>query len=765
MSLVYANEYTVVCLCFYYRIYLFLFVSYLVTDIAASGFDTKNCSSEPSCRCFSISKDNIRADCSYVNLMKFPTFTEDVVEINFSHNGLTSIAKGTKLPKGVKHLDISHCQLRIIEIGFIRSLQHLEYLDISHNRELTLNDLPNVTFDLQFTNIKTFKFNALQCKFGDDVIFRHRHVRHLRNTSLLSVSFSSNRISIVERGVLADFPETLENGTARDNRFTINWNYTEISTLKNLKFADISSTFTTVDRYLSYFEMDGCDDSRPSGIDIEYEDEKLLPRASTAVNITYGSCMPENMGNEFPLFGNLRVIVFICMPPSLETLIFSNSSLTYVHAVKRVLFDLRNIKTLVSSGNLKTVMRGSLLSNKTSHVDLSDNLFSDIHPLFFKPANLSYLDLSKNYLGNLLRHENSTDLLKEQTFLKTLGLSRNNILQLPHRFLDPFVRLEMLDLSDNFLQEITFSLKRLSKLKQLNLRKNRLNILSHATIHELEDIAKYQRLVIDLSENDILCSCNQESLDFLRWILRHSEGSDIEFKDVKTYSCTFPNSTRDNFSDLQFILSWLEKECASYTGVIIACVMAATVALITVSAGVVYRYRWRLRYMYYMAKRSYRGNVRTQHGNYRNMFNYDAFVSHSSDDREVALHNFLEHIESQGLKLCFHERDFIPGFDIAENIANAIHESRKVVCVLSKSFLTSSWCMYEFNMALMERIHRPDGENMLFLVRLKDFDVKKAPLTMLQFIRDTTYATDEYPDDTSSQAMFWTKIADTINMD
>ena len=398
--------------------------------------------------------------------MEFPNFTEDVVEINLSHNSLTSIAKDTELPTGVKSLDISHCKLRIIEIGLIRSLQHLEYLDISHNRELILNALPNVTFDLQFTHIKTFKFNALQCKFGDDVIFRHRQVRHLRNTSLLSVSFSSNRISIVERGVFGDFPETLENVTARDNRFTINWNYTEVSTMKNLKFADISSTFTTFDRYLSYFEMDGCDDSRPSVTNIDYEDEKLLPRASTAVNITYGSCMPENMGNEFPIFGNLRMIVFICMPPSLETLIFSNSSLTYVHAVKRVLFDLRNIKTLVSSGNLETVMMGSILSNKTSHVDLSDNLFSDIHPLFFKPANLSYLDLSKKILGNLLLQENSTNLLKEQIFLKTLAYSRNNILQLPHRFLDPFVRLEVLDLSDNFLPEITFSFKKPQKIEK-----------------------------------------------------------------------------------------------------------------------------------------------------------------------------------------------------------------------------------------------------------------------------------------------------------
>ena len=412
---------------------------------------------------------------------------------------------------------------------------------------------------------------------------------------------------------------------------------------------------------------------------------------------------------------------------------------------------------------MKTILTNDIFSNTSTHLDFSQNFISEIHPLYFKLTNLSYLNLSNNLLGNVLRQENSQSLFHEQTFLKTLALARNTILELPYGFLDSFVRLELLDLSDNELNDITFSFRNLRKLTRLNLSKNRLKILSHKAMNELDSIATDRHLRINLSKNVILCSC--ASLDFLRWVLFHSYGSIILFEDLETYSCTFQNSTRGNFSELQYFISSLEKECASYVGVIIACVMAVTTVLIIVSVGVVYRYRWRIRYVYYMAKRSYRGNVRTRNGNYRNMFQYDAFVSYSSDDREMAFHRFHQHIENQSIKLCFHERDFIPGFDIAENIANAIHESRKVVCVLSNSFLTSSWCMYEFNMALMERIQRSDGENMLFLIRLKDFDVKKAPLTMLQFIRDTTYASDEYPDDTSSQAMFWAKIADTINMD
>ena len=228
--------------------------------------------------------------------------------------------------------------------------------------------------------------------------------------------------------------------------------------------------------------------------------------------------------------------------------------------------------------------------------------------------------------------------------------------------------------------------------------------------------------------------------------------------------CTFSNSTQGSFAKLTEIIGNLEKECASYIGIIIACVIAVSMVLMTICGGVIYRYRWRIRYLYYMAKRSYRGNTRAQYGNYRDIFRFDAFVSYSTDDRQFAVHEMKRKIEDQtDLKLCFHERDFLPGYDIAENIANAIHDSRKVVCIVSNNFLRSEWCMYEFNMALMERIHARDGDDLLFLILLNDFDSDRASLPMLQFIRDKSYA--EFPNDERYQSVFWSTIIDTLSCD
>ena len=747
------------------RSLLSMLVVVIVVFAATNGQRSFNCSFEPTCRCISISKHNYKANCTSLNLDHFPAFSENVSEIDMSHNHLTRISADTHLPSYIKWLDISDCSLRSIEKGFIRKLKHLEYLDISHNRELTLEVLPNVTHDLQFTKIKVLKLNALQCKSGNGITLKRRHLCDLKNTSLVALFLSSNRIEMVERGMISNLPKTLENFTAADNRFTLSWYIIDVAHLKNLKFVDLSSQYKPIEKYFTYFESD-CYDNRQIRSEIDDVEDQSCNEDPVPVdgNITYGTCMLEYVIKHYslPTNGHTRFTYF-CIPPSIETIILSHCSIEKTNILPNSFFDFRNIKAYYLNDNMRTVLRGEIFSNKTSHLDYSNNFLSDIHPSFFKPTNLTYLNLSRNYLGNQLRQENSSHLLQEQTYLTTLDLAGNSIQRLPHGFFDPFVRLERLDLSHNEFDDINFRLKSLLSLKQLNLSKNRLKMFSRTTMNELDTISPGQ-LMIDLSKNDIFCSCH--SLDFLKWILQHSKRSKIIFKELKTYSCTFSNSTRSNFSELPDTIARLNKECASYIGIIIASVITVTALLISVCGGVIYRYRWRIRYFYYMAKRSYRGNARSRNGHYRHMFHFDAFISYSSDDRKIALHDFRLNVEeNHGLRLCFHERDFIPGFDIAENISNAIHDSRKVICILSDSFLTSSWCMYEFNFALMERIHRPDAENMLFLVRLKNFNPEKAPRSILQFIRDTTYATDDFPEDVSSQYTFWTHIADTISMD
>lgn len=120
-------------------------------------------------------------------------------------------------------------------------------------------------------------------------------------------------------------------------------------------------------------------------------------------------------------------------------------------------------------------------------------------------------------------------------------------------------------------------------------------------------------------------------------------------------------------------------------------------------------------------------------------------------------------LESKGLKIRIHDRDFLPGIDIAENITNAIHNSSRTVIVITSAFLKSHWCIFELNMARMESIYSRRGENFLILILFEKSVVKDMPRSLLDIIESKSYL--EYPDGDSFQSpdAFWANLEDAIN--
>ncbi|XP_071378776.1 toll-like receptor 1 [Centroberyx affinis] len=78
---------------------------------------------------------------------------------------------------------------------------------------------------------------------------------------------------------------------------------------------------------------------------------------------------------------------------------------------------------------------------------------------------------------------------------------------------------------------------------------------------------------------------------------------------------------------------------------------------------------------------------------------YHVFISYSSTDYRWT-HSLINKLESCGLQVCYHERDFIPGRTVLENMSDCIQESQKVLLVLSPEFVRSRWCLLEANMSL-----------------------------------------------------------------
>ena len=66
---------------------------------------------------------------------------------------------------------------------------------------------------------------------------------------------------------------------------------------------------------------------------------------------------------------------------------------------------------------------------------------------------------------------------------------------------------------------------------------------------------------------------------------------------------------------------------------------------------------------------------------------YDVFLCCSSLDHRPHAVRILELIESNGYRVCYHERDFLPGSLITDNVGQSIQRSKRTVCLVSNNFL------------------------------------------------------------------------------
>ncbi|CAC5380761.1 Toll-like receptor 4 [Mytilus coruscus] len=142
-------------------------------------------------------------------------------------------------------------------------------------------------------------------------------------------------------------------------------------------------------------------------------------------------------------------------------------------------------------------------------------------------------------------------------------------------------------------------------------------------------------------------------------------------------------------------------------------------------------------------------------------YTYSAFISYSNDEQDFIIKEFIPILEERdNVQLCIHKRDFLPGNEISYNITSSIHESRNVICIITKSFLESYYCMFEFNMARMESIYARNGNRMLFLVFYEQLRPQDLPLVMLELVEKGSYI--EYPNDEQGNIVFWDKLKEAM---
>ena len=197
----------------------------------------------------------------------------------------------------------------------------------------------------------------------------------------------------------------------------------------------------------------------------------------------------------------------------------------------------------------------------------------------------------------------------------------------------------------------------------------------------------------------------------------------------------------------------LDRSCRNYTVIIVLSVIFILTFISIAISGMVYRYRWRIRYMYYMIKAKRNGYTQIPDTDEDRQYQYDIFISYANENYQFVTGELFEKLEAAGLSLCLHQKDFLPGSYIAENILQAIRKSRMTVIILTNEFLQSKWCMYEFNMTRMENIYSRGDENIIFVVKFGDFDITRASPELQACLESESYLS--YPEDVDERPYFW----------
>lgn len=130
---------------------------------------------------------------------------------------------------------------------------------------------------------------------------------------------------------------------------------------------------------------------------------------------------------------------------------------------------------------------------------------------------------------------------------------------------------------------------------------------------------------------------------------------------------------------------------------------------------------------------------------------FDAFVSYSSKDEAFVMETLAPVLENGDpqYKLCLHYRDFPVGAFIADTIVQAIDSSRRTIMILSKNFIKSEWCRFEFKSAHHQVLR--DRRRCLIVILLGDVPHKDLDPDIRLYLKTNTYL--QWGD-----KLFWEKL-------
>ncbi|XP_009883297.1 PREDICTED: LOW QUALITY PROTEIN: toll-like receptor 6 [Charadrius vociferus] len=362
---------------------------------------------------------------------------------------------------------------------------------------------------------------------------------------------------------------------------------------------------------------------------------------------------------------------------------------------------------------------------------LQKNKFESLSKASFMTSrmkSLKYLDIS----SNLLSHDAAGVQCQWAESLSELDLSSNQLTDSVFECLP--VNIEKLKLQNNQISSVPKGTAELKSLKELNLASNRLADLPGCSgFASLEFLNTEVNLILTPSA-DFFQSCPR---------VRELQAGHNPFK----CSCELQDFIR------------LERQSGGKL-LLLTLVLVAVVAFLCIYLDVLWYVRMTWQWTQ-TKRRAWHNHPEEQETGLQ----FHAFISYSERDSLWVKNELIPNLEKgEGcVQLCQHERNFIPGKSIVENIINCIEKSYKSIFVLSPNFVQSEWCHYELYFAHHKLFS--ENSNSLILILLEPIPPYIIPARyhkLKALMAKRTYL--EWPKERSKRALFWANLRATISI-
>ncbi|NWV15901.1 TLR1 protein, partial [Ptilonorhynchus violaceus] len=401
---------------------------------------------------------------------------------------------------------------------------------------------------------------------------------------------------------------------------------------------------------------------------------------------------------------------------------------------------------------------------------LHKNKFESLPKVSFMTSHmksLKYLDMS----NNLLRHDGADVQCQWAESLTELDLSSNQLADAVFECLP--VSIKKLSLQNNQISNVPKGVAELKSLEELNLASNRLadlpgcsgftslqflNIEMNLILTPSADFFQSCPRVRELQagHNPFKCSCELQA--FIR--LERQSGGKL-FGWPAAYVCEYPEGLRGTeLKDFHLSELACNTTLLLVTALLLTLVLVAVVAFLCIYLDV----PWYAR-MTWQWTQTKRRAWHNPPGDQETVLQFHAFVSYSERDSLWVKDELIPNLEKgEGcIQLCQHERNFIPGKSIVENIINCIEKSYKSIFVLSPNFVQSEWCHYELYFAHHKLFS--ENSNSLILILLEPIPPYVIPARyhkLKALMARRTYL--EWPKERSKRALFWANLRAAISI-